>query len=197
MKCTSGSRLALLASILASFIVCPPQGLSHLSAQSGSKNEPSTARDATSIIGVWQVVSYRHDGQPLAVPKRDCYTFAAGQLSIETFQAPPAHLRYLLRPEQSPRQLDLILEDGSRKEVSPMIYVLANDTLTICYAPPGEARPRELLTQSGDKRTLIVMRRNRAGATNKEITEEAGNVPAGPPRPTPRPATTTNGCNAI
>jgi uncharacterized protein (TIGR03067 family) len=115
--------------------------------------------DLASMAGVWTVVELRHDGQSKAAPKEDIYSFREGTLTIQTEHALPARLMYQLHPQESPKQLDLILAKGEEKEISPMIYAVSKARLTICYAPPGAPRPDALETKTGDGRTLVVMER--------------------------------------
>ena len=50
---------------------------------------------------------------------------------------------------------------GGKDVVFQGIYALDGDDLKICFAPPGEKRPTEFVTQGGSSEQLVVLKRDK------------------------------------
>jgi uncharacterized protein (TIGR03067 family) len=61
----------------------------------------------------------------------------------------------------TPRQMDLTtVQHFDQSELhTKAIYKVESDRLTYCVGAPGQSRPTEFATKSGDGNTLVVLRR--------------------------------------
>jgi uncharacterized protein (TIGR03067 family) len=118
------------------------------------------------LAGTWQAVSYSHDGNQApdedlkkttlsidadgkASASREGRMIVAGTLTIE--------------PTSAPMAVDLTYTEGDTKGRTALgIYKIEDDTLTICRAAPGKARPTEFSSQPGSGHTLLTYKRDKA-----------------------------------
>jgi uncharacterized protein (TIGR03067 family) len=71
--------------------------------------------------------------------------------------------RFTIDPAKSPREIDYVNLAGShRAKAQAGIFELARDTLQICMAAPGAARPADFASNRGDGRSYTVWRKERA-----------------------------------
>jgi uncharacterized protein (TIGR03067 family) len=122
---------------------------------------PVAADDAGGIDGRWSVTSVELAGE--AVPGLDgaelvldggkkVFTLPGGKVEKGT---------YTLDPGKRPRQIDATTEGRDGTEAG--IYAVEGDTLKLCLATQGGARPKAFATKKGTDHLLIVLRRARAG----------------------------------
>ena len=79
---------------------------------------------------------------------------------MRTAQESTATMSYRLNETTTPARLDVTWNQRGQRRVSPMIYSLDNNTLTICYAPPNAPRPDRIATVDGDRLTVITFNRS-------------------------------------
>jgi uncharacterized protein (TIGR03067 family) len=115
--------------------------------------------DQEQLQGTWQVTAIERDGKPAALGTGATFTFAVPELTIQSGEASPTRLHYKVDPTIRPRQLDVIRETDGKATITPMVFSLEFDTLTICYPPIGQKRPTKLSTQPNDQLTVLVLKR--------------------------------------
>jgi uncharacterized protein (TIGR03067 family) len=116
-------------------------------------------KDQEKLQGEWTMQSGERDGEqfPDDLLKSLKRTVTGDKYTItrdgETF----AKGTYTLDPSQKPKTIDAKLE-GNDQPVRG-IYELDGDTLKICVAGPGEARPKEFATKAESGLTLVVWKK--------------------------------------
>ena len=88
------------------------------------------------------------------------YEFEDKRVVVKTGGQTSADLRYVTDDAQSPGHLDMTWHSEEGEQVSPMIYQIDGNVLSICYSPPGASRPDGLIAASGSPNTLIVLSRH-------------------------------------
>ncbi|MGH7616466.1 MAG: TIGR03067 domain-containing protein, partial [Gemmatimonadaceae bacterium] len=119
------------------------------------------AQDDTEIEGEFPMISAVFDGKPLAdtmvawckrVTHGDVTQVLAGPQSM-------VDATFTLDATHSPKHIDYVNRSGTntgKKQAG--IYDISGDTLRICMAPPGDARPTAFESKKGDGRSLTVWR---------------------------------------
>ena len=101
--------------------------------------------DDKAITGTWVIQSAKDDGEDEAIFKDARVTFKDGKLELKTADGEKLAGSYKLDPSTSPKAIDLTLKVGDFAMTRKGLYVLNNDTLTICLALERDgARPRKL-----------------------------------------------------
>jgi uncharacterized protein (TIGR03067 family) len=103
--------------------------------------------DLARLQGVWKVSAYGRDTQATIRVEGDRWTYSAGGMKGHSY-------RLTLRPDASPKQIDLVLLDDAGQPVefthgakkgSPVslhgVYSIEDETLGVALAPGMEPRP--------------------------------------------------------
>jgi uncharacterized protein (TIGR03067 family) len=134
------------------------------------RDDPKTDEDR--LQGPWVIMSLEVNGKPDYTIGN--MTIAEDQIEIKSKNLDrKTHFR--LDPAQSPKEIDLVNRAGS---VTYAIYALEGDTLRICMAPAGAARPKEFASKARSGNTLFVLKRDKTNiATLKEQYKAKTNPP--------------------
>jgi uncharacterized protein (TIGR03067 family) len=115
--------------------------------------------DRKALQGKWQPVEASFRGGELEkVPDEE------GQLRQVVFDGDSVEWRgrkldCTLDPSKKPKQMDWARpKEGAKAETSQGIYELDGDTLKVCFALPGQARPTEFKPVA-EKTIVMVLRR--------------------------------------
>ena len=74
-------------------------------------------------------------------------------------------------PTKKPKTIDYLMTEGFTKGKTQLgIYELDGDTLKSCFAGPGDERPTDFTSKSGDHRTLSVWKRQKETAPQPKPT---------------------------
>ena len=121
------------------------------------------ADDLNAMQGTWMRVAMEVEGQPFpldpavewtATYKGDLLTLAKGGKPYQ------ANSIVTLDPGRTPKAVNTWSAEGDTKDQTwPGIYKLAGDTMTICFARPGEGRPTEFSTKAGGYLLAVYKRR--------------------------------------
>ena len=123
------------------------------------------------LTGTWVAATYALDGKEAAAADLknvrlviDADGKFKAQNAGETFLAGTVKLG----ADKNPRALDITYSEGDLKgKTSLGIYELVGDTLRICRAAPGKARPTEFASKPGSGLTLMTYQRAKPPAEKK------------------------------
>jgi uncharacterized protein (TIGR03067 family) len=123
-----------------------------------SAPKPKTRAKPTSIVGEWRVIVVEEGNGIELVPtdRGPVYAFsAADRVTIKDPADGDSEWDFRAGDGAAPRPLDLAAGTG----YGPGIYRVEGDTLTICLAPPGAARPSEFARPPGSSIALLTLTR--------------------------------------
>ncbi len=128
-------------------------------------DEPETsAKDKTSLQGLWQAVGAEFNGQEVTAEGTKAFQveFNGDQIVFNPATEARKHT-FAVDPSAKPKAMDLTVGDGPKKgeKLPCAIYKLEGDKLTICLDKEGTAgtRPTRFKTAAGDGLALIVFER--------------------------------------
>lgn len=129
---------------------------------------PAKAQDATQEIkqleGEWSMQSGEASGQAMpkelvATGKR---TAKNGETTITLGGQVYFKATFSVDPRKTPKVIDYLMTEGPTKDKTHLgIYELKGDTVTFCFAAPGQDRPSEFTAPEGSQRTLSVWKRDK------------------------------------
>jgi uncharacterized protein (TIGR03067 family) len=130
-------------------------------AQAEGKARP----DAELIQGTWSAVSLEKSGMkaPDEVIQGAKIHFGAdgkGKI-LEKPGKEEQQFTYTLTPDKKVKEITLTRIDRGQEKVHKGIYYFLDDTITICLADDGDERPTDFGTQAGDRRLLLVLKRDK------------------------------------
>jgi uncharacterized protein (TIGR03067 family) len=117
--------------------------------------------DREKILGNWTVLSGQEDGKalPQEKVKGSHVTFTKDMITCQE-EKEKRVMSYKLDPTANPKRIDTTMTEGSDKgKTSHGIYALDGDNLKVCYAQPGQERPKDFSAKEGSKATLLVLKR--------------------------------------
>jgi len=124
----------------------------------GKPKVESTQGDKALLEGTWVLQSLESAGKPATkaqiVSLRLKLVFAGDSLTFHNANG-LKKAKIELVADTDPKTIDFITD----KEISRGVYELEGDSLKICWAPDGEARPLDFLTSARGKATIYVLKR--------------------------------------
>jgi uncharacterized protein (TIGR03067 family) len=129
----------------------------------------SAADHASTIEGRWEIVSVEFAGTVVPGLEGSALVLGDGKKTLTLPDGRVENGTYQLDSDSRPAQIDSTTE--SKDGVEKGIYVLEGDTLKLCLASGGGARPREFVTSAGTDQLLIVLRRDTARPVETEPTD--------------------------
>jgi uncharacterized protein (TIGR03067 family) len=116
-------------------------------------------KDQEKLQGDWVLASGERDGEQLPddLIKSVKRTVTGDKSMVTRDGQAVATGTFTLDPSKKPKAIDFKLE-GTDQPIHG-IYDLDGDTFKLCYAAPGEERPKEFATKAGTGHTLAVWKK--------------------------------------
>jgi len=116
-------------------------------------------KDQEKLQGDWTLQSGERDGNPFPdeIVKSLKRNITGNKFTITRDDQPLAKGTFTLDPAKKPKAIDIKLE-GTESAVHG-IYEVEGDAFKLCYAAPGEARPKEFAAPAGSGFTMAVWKR--------------------------------------
>ena len=114
------------------------------------------------LEGTWTIVKMEAAGKSL-LEKEEKWKIIIkdGKVTSDAKDAPKEgkDLAKYLDPSKKPKEVELILAQGEKTALG--IYERSGDTYKLCYAAPGQDRPKEFSAKEGTRYTLSVWQRKK------------------------------------
>jgi uncharacterized protein (TIGR03067 family) len=118
-------------------------------------------KDLDGLQGEWTLVSAIRDGKEMPAERVAGFknTIKGDAFSITSEGKTAEEGSIKLDPTKKPREVAFILARGEKTALG--IYELSGDTCKLCYAPPGQDRPKAFAAKEGTGHTLSVWKRKK------------------------------------
>ncbi len=150
------------------FSGCSDPGLLFEAESATNHVDSATVDDRALIQGTWEVVSTQSSGAPANDYVGSRTTYKNDSVICDLVNLPQGYPKdkavfvaeFKLDVTTTPRSMDLIVEeDGKRFIIRNRVYLLDQDSLTICLELSCKFRPTEFKTLPGDDRMLYKLER--------------------------------------
>jgi uncharacterized protein (TIGR03067 family) len=122
--------------------------------------------EAKRLEGNWKLIGAEISGhkltaEELKVADLDHVVFTKDTASLRKAGEKDSKVKYRLDPNQHPKAIDMIPEDGPHKgKTTRWLYILEGDSLKLCYdAEQLTKRPTEFTTTEDSDRVILVLQR--------------------------------------
>ena len=125
--------------------------------------DPAQA-DLDKLQGTWAMVAMEREGQEVAAEdfKNDRSIYEQNRVTLRDGDHVRRRGIITLDPARKPKAINTWDQDGPYDDQTvPGIYELQGDTLKLCFARPGEERPKEFTTKSGTGFLLCVYKKQK------------------------------------
>ena len=121
----------------------------------GGEQASPAGDSAAELAGEWVPLSLVRDGQALdkGMLKYGRRTATANEVAVKFGPQVVLKARYAVDRSRTPMTMDYVLADG---RLQHGIWALEGKRLTTCFGAPGQPRPGEFASTTGDGRTLTV-----------------------------------------
>ena len=123
-----------------------------------------TKTDLDKLQGNWVMVSMETEGHEVEAEdiKDNRAVYEQNHLTLKTGDRVRRRGIVTLDPGRKPKAINTWDQDGPYDDQTvPGIYELEGDTLKLCFARPGQERPKEFTTKSGTAFLLCVYKRQK------------------------------------
>jgi uncharacterized protein (TIGR03067 family) len=129
--------------------------------KNGTAANNTANADQEKLLGSWTVVSGQEDGKALPPEKvKGSHVVITKDTLTCQEENQKRVMTYKLDSSTTPKQIELTTTEGSDKgKTSHGIYSLDGDALKICFAQPGNDRPKEFTSKEGSKAVSFVLKR--------------------------------------
>jgi uncharacterized protein (TIGR03067 family) len=125
--------------------------------------EDATKKDLEKMQGDWAQVSYVVDGGKLPDDEAQALfrSIKDDKYTIFQFKKVIGKGTIKLDASRKPKTIDATTTAGGRSLTLLGIYELDQDTLKLCFAPPGKPRPTDFTSRKGSEHRLSVWEREK------------------------------------
>ena len=128
-----------------------------------SANDPSRS-DLEKLQGTWLLVEMENDGEDVPAEDFKDYKCVYEENRLTLLAGDRVRRRGIvtLEPSRTIKAINTWDQDGPYADQTvPGVYELEGDTLKLCFARPGEERPKEFTTKSGTGFLFCVYKRQK------------------------------------
>ena len=125
--------------------------------------DPATT-DLDKLQGTWEMVSMETEGHDVAAEDFKAWTAVYERNHVTLRDGDRVRRRGIvtLDPTRKPKAINTWDQDGPYEDQTvPGIYEVDGDTLKLCFARPGQERPKEFTTKSGTAFLVCVYKRHK------------------------------------
>jgi uncharacterized protein (TIGR03067 family) len=136
-----------------------------------AEENEAVKKDLAALQGEWTMVSGSADGQAMPDDVRKQMKRVCKGDETTTTMGDRVFLKakITLDPSKKPKTIDYQMTDGFTKGKTQLgIYELEGDTFKSCFAKPGDDRPTDFTSKSGDGHTSSVWKREKKSASAPE-----------------------------
>jgi uncharacterized protein (TIGR03067 family) len=119
-------------------------------------------KDLKALEGTWKAVKGEENGAPVkeGAIKQFELTIKGDKYTLRVNGEETEQGTLKLDPTKKPKAVDFKITKGDDEGKDQHgLYQIEGDRFTLCFAPPGKDRPKQLKTEAGSEQTLIVFER--------------------------------------
>jgi len=141
-----------------------------LISSSPAADSPAVQKDMAQLQGDWSMVSGSADGQPmpdamLSQARRVC---KGDEITVMIGAQTMMKAKITIDPSKNPKTIDYEVIGGPNKGKRQLgIYELDGEKFKSCFGAPGDERPMDFTSKSGDRRTSSVWKREKEAAPKR------------------------------
>ncbi len=120
--------------------------------------------DLDKLQGTWAMVAMETEGHDVAAEDFKNYSAVYEQNRVTLRDGDRVRRRGIitLDPGRKPKAINTWDQDGPYEDQTvPGIYEIEGDTLKLCFARPGQERPKEITTKSGTAFLVCVYKKHK------------------------------------
>jgi uncharacterized protein (TIGR03067 family) len=133
--------------------------------------EGAGGKERKLLAGTWRAAAYVLDGKVLPAENLENLRLvfdAEGKFKVQNAGKTILAGSVQIDPDKKPRTMDITYSEGDPKgQTSRAIYELDGDTLRMCCAAFGKARPTEFASKPGSGISLMTYKREKSGGEKK------------------------------
>jgi RNA polymerase sigma-70 factor (ECF subfamily) len=130
----------------------------------GAPKEGAAKTDLEKLQGTWVAVSLESGGGKAAEEEVKGLTLVVKD-DKATMTSPDGRTDdgvLKLDPGKTPKEIDLVVNEGGQDKAHPGIYKLEGDTLTLCVSHPPDERPGAFATKDGARFPIVAVFKKKA-----------------------------------